>query len=54
MFFLIVVFINEAHKQYSLLDTIFKYVCSFGPPGNTSILKSSKPTTCRLAKPADM
>ena len=25
--------INEAHKQYSLLDTISNYICYFGPPG---------------------
>ena len=24
---------NEAHKQYSLLDTIFDYIFYFGPPG---------------------
>ena len=25
--------INEAHKQYSLLDTIFNCICYLGPPG---------------------
>ena len=25
--------INEAHKQYSLLDTIFNYIFYSGPPG---------------------
>ena len=25
--------INEAHKQYSLLDTIFNYIFYVGPPG---------------------
>ena len=25
--------INEAHKQYSLLDTIFNYIFYLGPPG---------------------
>ena len=25
--------INEAHKQYSLLDTIVNYIFDFGPPG---------------------
>ena len=25
--------INEAHKQYSLLDTVFSYIFHFGPPG---------------------
>ena len=25
--------VNEAHKQYSLLDTIFNYIFYFGPPG---------------------
>ena len=25
--------INEAHKQYSLLDKIFNYVFCLGPPG---------------------
>ena len=26
-------YINEAHKQYSLLDTIFSYIFYLGPPG---------------------
>ena len=26
-------FINEAHKQYSLLNTIFNYIFYLGPPG---------------------
>ena len=25
--------INEAHKQYSVLDIIFNYIFDFGPPG---------------------
>ena len=25
---------NEAHKQYSILDTILNYIFHFGPPGN--------------------
>ena len=34
--------INEARKQYRLLDTVFNYILYFGPPGN--IYKQVKKT----------
>ena len=37
--------INEAHKQYSLLDTIFNYIFYFGPPGKHLYLCPKKPPT---------
>ena len=35
--------INGAHKQYSLLVTIFNYICYFGPPGKHLFLSPPKP-----------
>ena len=35
--------INEAHKQYSLLDAIFNYIFYFGPPGNHLYLSLQNP-----------
>ena len=34
---------NEAHKQYSLLDTIFDYIFYFGPPGKYLYLSFQNP-----------
>ena len=34
---------NEAHKQYSLLDTIFNYIFYFGPPGKHLYLSPQNP-----------
>ena len=35
--------INEAHKQYSLLDTIFHYMFYLGPPGKYLYLSPQNP-----------
>ena len=40
--------------QSSFLDTTFNYIFNLGLPGKTSILKSPRPSTYRLAQPADM
>ena len=40
--------INEAHEQYSLLDTISNNIFYFAPQGE-NIYKSRQPTTCRPA-----
>ena len=51
-------FANEAHKQYSLLDTIFNYIFCLGPPGKhlylssqvpLHVLQRSRPTYSRFA-----
>ena len=34
---------NEAHKQYSLLDTIFNYIFYLGPPGKYLYLSPKNP-----------
>ena len=34
---------NEAHKQYSLLDTIFNYIFCLGPPGKYLYLSPKNP-----------
>ena len=34
---------NEAHKQYSLLDTIFNYIFYLGPPGKYLYLSPQNP-----------
>ena len=50
--------INEAHKQYSLLDTIFNYIFYLGPPGKHLYLSTqnqlhvgrrSRPTCTRFS-----
>ena len=50
--------INEAHKQYSLLDTIFNYIFYLGPPGKYLYLspqnllhvgRRSRPTCSRFS-----
>ena len=35
--------INEAHKQYNILDTIFNYIFYFGPPGKHLYLSPQNP-----------
>ena len=35
--------INEIHKQYNLLDTIFNYIFYFGPPGKHLYLSPQNP-----------
>ena len=42
--------INEAHKQYSLLDIIFNYICYFEPPGTLLYLSPQN----HPPSPADM
>ena len=43
----------EAHKQHSLLDTIFDHTYNWASR-NASINKSRQPTTCQPASPADV
>ena len=44
--------IKEAHKQYSLLDTIFNYIFYFGPPGKHLYLSPQNPLHVgRLSRP---
>ena len=42
---------NEAKERHSLLDTMFDYICYFGPPGKYLYLSPQTPknTTCRPA-----
>ena len=45
--------INEAHKQYGLLDTLFEYICYLEPPGKHLSKNLVKPTRCQQASLAD-